>query len=93
MFCTVYVFFPLCFDTVIFEFVCLGDEEEECSYHPVPSGSAQPQIDKRDAFLHFLSAQSFVQLLAFRKRWPVLTLAAVWKLLVDDRECLALLEV
>lgn len=60
-----------CFPTVVFVFVYLGDEQEECSYRHVPSGSAQSQIDKQDAFHYFLSAQSFVPLLAFRRCWPV----------------------
>lgn len=65
------MFFSSVLSTVVFVFVCLGAEEEECSYHHVPSGSAQSQIDKQDAFHYFLSAQSFVPLLAFRRRWPV----------------------
>lgn len=78
MFCTVYVFF---FSIVLFVFVCLRDkeEEEECSYCHVPSGSEQSQIDKQDAFRYFLSIQSFVPLLAFRR--------CCW--LVHDSSCSA----
>lgn len=71
MFCTVYFFF-VC---PLYSSLCLcvfgAEEEEECSYHRAPSGSAQSKIDKQDAFHYFLSAQSFVPLLAFRRCWPV----------------------
>lgn len=43
------------FSTALFVFVCFGDEEQECRYHRVPSGSAQSPIDKQDAFHYFRS--------------------------------------
>lgn len=89
------LFFPpllfyssLCLCVFVFE-----EEEEECSYHHVPSASAQFQINKQDAFHYFLSAQSFVPSSHSEDAGLSMTLAAAWRLLADDRECLALLEV
>lgn len=69
------VFPSSCFSTVVFVFVCLGVEEEECSYNYAPSGSAQSQIDKQDAFRYFLSTQSLASQDADRER---LALLEVW---------------
>lgn len=75
--------------------MCLGgDEEKECSYNHAPSGSTQPQIDKQDAFHYFLSTQSFVPPPSHSQDAGLsMTLAAAWRLLENDSECLALLEV
>ena len=73
--------------------VCFGDKEQESSCHHVPLDSAQPQINKQDAFSGVLSAQSFCSPSFSEDAGLFMTLAATWRLLVDDRECMALLEV
>ncbi|KAG7242046.1 hypothetical protein INR49_024092 [Caranx melampygus] len=74
-------------DRVVFVFVCLGVEEEECSYNYVPSGSTQSQIDKQDAFRYFLSTQSLASQDADRKR---LALLEVWLMGIVKEELTSL---
>lgn len=86
--CVSVVFFSI----VLFVFVYFGDEEQECCYHHVPSGNAQSPIDKQDAF-HYFRSELCSPVLHSEDAGLSMTLTAAWRLLVDDRECLALLEV
>lgn len=84
-------FFFFFFSPVLFVFVF--GPEQECCADLVPSRCVQSQIDKRDASCLFLSSRSFVHSSHSEDAGLSVTLAAAWRLLADDRACLALLEV
>lgn len=83
-------FFSCYFATVVFVFVCFRNEEEECSYHhvPLPARSINRRLSTTSC-----PPRALFPLSHSEDAGLFMTLAAVWRLLVDDRECLALIEV
>lgn len=90
LFCFVFCFFS----TVLFVFVCLGDKKKK----NVVTTMCHQAVNSPRSINRMLSTTSCPP----RALFPSLhsedaglsmTLAAVWRLLADDRECLALLEV
>lgn len=84
----------ICVCVCFFVFVCFGDAEEECGRRGVPSSRTQTHGSINRMFSHyFLSAKSFFFSFFFRSSGLTVTSAPAWRLLADDRERWALLEV